>query len=364
MMTGLNLMKSMAFVVIFCLLFNGAGWFFRPGIETSSSRIQREALYTVDVLFVGSSHIYCGINPSILWLDKGIASFNYVSAGQPLWTSYNFIIEALKTQSPTVIVLDVVYAYRDLENGYIDHQQEIFGTFPFSLNKLNMIKIGAEPKERISCVIDLLAFHTRWRDINIDSLPYTEQGYAEKSPFRFKGYWADKPVFTVADVPADYNFSNYPSTTELGELPEKNLLYLRKIIELAKDSDMELLLIKTPTAIPFENEDEQKAYNTVAKIAAAYQTPFIDFNKDEHRKAMGFDFTTDMWDEGHLNVAGAEKLSRYMAVYLKANYDLPDRRGDPAYSSWDEAAEGCLAYEASAWARMEAEQIDGEQLGK
>jgi hypothetical protein len=356
MMTGLNWMKSIAFVVIFCLLFYAASWFFRSGTDARSSRIQLEALHTVDVLFVGSSHVFYGINPNVLWLDKGIASFDYGSSSQPLWTSYYFIIEALKSQSPTIIVLDVLYAYRDHENGYAGHQQAIFSTFPFSLNRLNMIKTDAAPQKRISYVIDLLAFHTRWRDINRNSLPFTGQTYAEKGLFRFKGYPADKYLFTVADIPADYNFSNYPSTAEQGELHEKNLLYLMKIIELAKDSDIELLLIKTPTAMPFEDEDEQKAYNTVAKIAAAYQIPFIDFNKDEHRKAMGLDFTTDMWDDGHLNASGAEKFSKYIALYLKENYDLPDRRGDSAYRSWDEAAAGYFAYEAAERAKVEAEK--------
>jgi hypothetical protein len=83
---------------------------------------------------------------------------------------------------------------------------------------------------------------------------------------------------------------------------------------------------------------------------------------------MGFDFSTDMMDErGHLNAQGAEKLSQYLAAYLKANYGLPDRRGDPAYSSWDEAAAGYFAYEAAERARMaeergEVEQTDEEQM--
>jgi hypothetical protein len=302
--------------------------------------------------------MFCGINPNVLWFDEGIASFNYVSVGQPLWISYHYIIEALKTQSPTVIVLDMYFAYRHYENGYGGNQQGFLSTFPISANKLYMIGAGIEPKERISSIIDLLFFHTRWRDIDKESLPYAEQAYVEKSDLRFNGYWIGN--FTVADISFDNNSSTYPSTVELDEIHEKNLFYLMKIIELAKDRDIELLLIKTPNAVAFEHEEEQRAYNTVMTIAAENHISFIDFNKDEHRLSMGFDFTTDMWDDNHLNVSGAEKLSKYIAEHLKTNYDLPDRRGNPAYSSWDETAASYFAYEAVERARIKAEQEEEE----
>ena len=53
---------------------------------------------------------------------------------------------------------------------------------------------------------------------------------------------------------------------------------------------------------------------------------------------IGIDFSTDFADSGHLNVHGAEKVSVYLADYMTAHFDLPDHRGDAAYSSWDLAA--------------------------
>jgi hypothetical protein len=326
--------------------------------------IQRETPHTIDVLFVGSSHVFTGINPNVLWLDDGIAAFNFGSQGQPMYVSYHYIIEALKTQSPTVIVLDVLYACWEHENGYyMPNWQGIFSAFPFSANKLNMVSASIAPDERVSHIIDLIYFHDRWRDIGKDSLPYSDQAYAEKDIYRYKGYYAaSNLIFRTGDIPADYNSAIYPSTAELGELPEKNRLYLLKIIELAKEEGIALVLIKTPTLIPFTEEDEQKAYNTVGRIATENQIPFIDFNKDEYREAMGFDFATDLYDDNHLNISGAEKLSKYIATLLKANYNLPDRRGNPAYHSWDEAAKGYLTYVAVESARIEEEQLEEEDI--
>jgi hypothetical protein len=224
------------------------------------------------------------------------------------------------------------------------------------------LNIGVEPGKRIPYVFDLLYYHSRWGDIGKDSLPYTERRYAEKDPFRYKGYCADPTVmFRTVDIFSDYNNAIYPTTAELMELHQKNLLYLLKIIELAKAKDVALVLIKTPNAETFYQEDEQKTYNAVRKIADENQIPFIDYNTNEHRRAMNLDFNTDVFDESHLNISGSEKFSKYIAAYLKENYDLPDRRGNPAYSSWDEAAEGFFAFVATERARIEAEQMEEAQ---
>jgi hypothetical protein len=148
-MTGICWLKSIAFVMVFCLLFGGASWFFRPGVSLGASRIHSEAPNTVDVLFVGSSRVYCAVNPNVLWLDEGIASFVFASSAQPLWTSYNYIIEALKTQKPSILVLDVVYAYRYFGNGYAQNQSYAYSILPLSANKLNMINSACSLTQNI-----------------------------------------------------------------------------------------------------------------------------------------------------------------------------------------------------------------------
>ena len=66
---------------------------------------------TVDVLTIGSSHAYQGINTAVLWSEYGIASFNLCGAAQPIWNTYYYLEEALKTQTPKVIILDTYYLH-------------------------------------------------------------------------------------------------------------------------------------------------------------------------------------------------------------------------------------------------------------
>jgi hypothetical protein len=48
--------------------------------------------------------------------------------------------------------------------------------------------------------------------------------------------------------------------------------------------------------------------------------------KDEE---IGLDWSTDTYDKGlHLNVYGAEKLTRYFGEILRDTHAIPDRRGE------------------------------------
>ena len=57
------------------------------------------------------------------------------------------------------------------------------------------------------------------------------------------------------------------------------------------------------------------------------------FNYEKMADEIGIDYSTDTYDAGlHLNLAGAEKLSKYFGEYLIENYDLTDYREDPEYA--------------------------------
>lgn len=61
---------------------------------------------TVDVLILGSSHAFENFNTGTLWDEYGMASYILAGSLQPMWNTYYYLKEALKTQTPELIVLE------------------------------------------------------------------------------------------------------------------------------------------------------------------------------------------------------------------------------------------------------------------
>ena len=109
-------------------------------------------------------------------------------------------------------------------------------------------------------------------------------------------------------------------------MTEKTALYFQKLLDLAKQEKIPVLLILTPYIV---QEDDQKVYNTVKELLAAYpedEVRFLDFN--EAYDEIGIDFATDFADYDHLNVAGCQKFSSYLGKVLRTLYELPDHRSE------------------------------------
>jgi len=61
----------------------------------------------IDLVFMGSSHCFCGVNPSVLWDTYGISAFDMAISGQDKSSTYHTLKELLKTQSPKVVCIDM-----------------------------------------------------------------------------------------------------------------------------------------------------------------------------------------------------------------------------------------------------------------
>ena len=63
-------------------------------------------------------------------------------------------------------------------------------------------------------------------------------------------------------------------------------------------------------------------------------------NIEEISSVSTTDWDKDTQDEGnHLNIYGAEKVGKYIATYLKNNYNLDDHRNDEKYQKWNDELE-------------------------
>jgi hypothetical protein len=319
-----NLIKITIFLLIGILLFGGFVSVFRFKYAKILEKYYTLPEQTVDVLFVGSSHVYRNINPAVMFREEGIAGYDLGSASQPIWNSYYYIEEALKTQSPKVIVLD---CYRiDLKEDYFSAATTIKATTGMHLSGTFIQAVNAsvdDPKDRIDYYLKFPWYHARYGELSREDF---KANYDDDYYRFFLGYM---PLYQIVteEIPSDVT-----KVTEKGTFSEKTQLYLDKIVALAEENDIPLLFVLTPFCE--RAEEKQPFYNTLADYAAKNDVPFLNCNilYDE----IGMDGASDFSTKNHLSYSGAEKCSLYLASYLKENYALEDHRGDSAYQRWQE----------------------------
>lgn len=272
------------------------------------------------------------VNPNVLWNEYGITSYNYGTGGQPIDVTYYLLKEALKVQSPKVVVVDLYYlGFRDKygSEGYIRY---VLDSMKFSLNKMEAIMNCTPKEENIYYTFPLLKYHTRWKELSEGDFTFD---LYESAAYYTKGFAGEKNIYGE-DNNSDFN------VTEIGTIPEKSEEYLYKFIELSNEYEFDLIFVNAPYDYTSTDgkwdwvENDLAMFNKVGEIAAENEIPFINYSTKEVLEDINFDFGKDMNNIGHCNIWGANKVSKYLADFLNENYDLYDYRNDVNYKTWQE----------------------------
>ncbi len=282
---------------------------------------------THDVLFIGDCEVYESFVPAILWEEYGISSYVRGGAQQLVWHSYYLLQDALRYEKPTVVVYNV------LALKYGVPQREEYNRMALDGMEWSSVKVEAirasmtEEEDFLGYVFPIIRYHSRWSNLSREDFRYAFQ---DKPTVSDSGY-----LMKTAVVPYDPAKDEKPDTPQSYTLPETAMEYLDRMVSLCHEEGIELILIKAPTNHwKFHWYDEWDAQ--IVSYAEANGLTYYNFI--DSTDAMGLDMSTDSYDGGqHLNVFGAEKLTRYFGRILADMELVPDRRNDPAFSAvWQE----------------------------
>ncbi len=278
-----------------------------------------------DVVFIGDCELYENISPITLWQEYGINSYIRGSAQQLIWQSYYLMEETLKYEKPEVIVFNV------LSMKYDEPQSEAYNRMTLDGMKWSSSKVGSikasmmEDESFIEYLFPILRYHSRITELEKEDFTYL----FSKAKVTHNGYYMRVDVREAKDIPvgkplADYTFG------------ENSYKYLDKMVELCKEHDVELVLVKAPSLYPYWYEEWDEQMVAYAKEHGLKYYNFLDC-LDE----IGLDFSQDTYDGGlHLNLTGAEKMAVYMGEILANECGIESRRGEEHLERiWEEKIE-------------------------
>ena len=291
---------------------------------------------TIDVLFLGSSHCFTTFNNGTLWDEYGIASYDMGTALQPMWNSYYLLKEVLKNQKPELVVLEGYATAFDIE--YSQDSRIIKNTYgmKWSKNKIDAIMASSEEGRHLDFLLDYSQYHGRYKELK--KADFFENYGNQSTGYNWFGKdWKGHYLMDTSNPVEVMDVSRIDYENELNARTEE---YYRKTIELAQENGIPIVVIIAPYGI---SDYEQSKFVAAERIAGEYNVNFVNYNLgfDE----LGLDPNFIFHDNWHMTALGAHAFTSIVGEYLKSNYTISDRRGDPKYDSWQRWADYTRQYE-------------------
>ncbi len=311
------LMKNFFILLILAIVFIISILFAEKALAPDNSTFSgfyEEPTDSIDIAFIGGSHSMAAFSPAQIWMEQNLTSYNIYSWSQNPWTAYHYAIEALREQDIKVLVVDAFsFSYNQ---SYLPAQtsdetsNEFALSIPPSLNRLQLslaIRQNQVVPLPLSESIPVIRYHSRWTSMEFSEI-YDNLFVSNYSSNKGFG-----PIFTT-EVFGNYNYSDMGNATFLENSSRE---YLIKLINLAEEEGVQLILTKTPYIM---NPEDRGYLDEIETICNEHNIPFINYLKEDLILETGFNYETDMAEHAHINYLGAEKLSAHIGEYIKENY--------------------------------------------
>lgn len=290
----------------------------------------------IDNIFVGSSHVYCDVDPFLMDEINGMDNFNISVPVMRLNGAYYAIKEAAGDHELKNVYLELYHGvicgdFGDVEsevsirdNWYLsDYLKPSWNRFQYRFSMSN-------PNTYLETIIPFVRYRANIFDTDYvrmliekkasdeyQNFSFCQINEGERTEYHDKGY-----LYTTRQLSnhlSIYNQSGRNLQTE-GYLSTGTENYLRKIIEYCQDKDINIELFVAPmygTQVLSTIEYDQYNQRMVA-MAKEYGVNYYDFNlcRTEYLDIMHREY---FMDEGHLNSIGADVFTPFLWEVLSGD---------------------------------------------
>ena len=294
-----------------------------------------------DLIIIGSCEVYSNISPVVLWEEFGIPAFIRGNPRQLMWHSRTLLEDTLRHETPRAVLLSVqALMYGETPHDNEPYNRMVFDGMRLSPTMLRGVRESMLPEESLlSYVFPLLRFHSRWQELNREDFTF----FRQREPVSINGFVMRADVLPAGWLPPPARLPDY-------SFGQQAIDALYDMLALSRKHGFELILFKAPSLLPHWH-DEWDAW--VVDFAQRHDLPY--FNAITMTDTIDHQYHT--FNAGlNLNLAGAERLTRYLAPWLLDHApSLTDRRGDDPqldtlwaqhgrnYRAWQAAQEAEIA---------------------
>lgn len=301
---------------------------------------------SVQMIVLGSSHTSMGFSPMECYKQTGITSFNLSTAKQPIEVSYFLLNEAVKRQTPEVVIYEISSLLYTQGEVKAERYRSILDSMPLSLNKIWMADSYSRHKDNFElfsigeALSPIYYYHERWKEVNEEDFHYLASAgthlkgqvirtYIKEIDFDLEEY--DKKL----EKRVEKDSSKQPT------ISENNLNYFLKIKKVCDDNNIKLVLTNTPT-----DRWNSAKNKLICDLADEYNLDFVNMSLDD---GLVIDYSTDMADGNHVNASGAVKTTNYLTDFIVEKYGIKSKgkhnQFEESIKYYDKYYNNILAYQ-------------------
>ena len=298
--------------------------------------LHKEPENTIDVLLIGSSATYSGFSSAYAYEKFGFTSYPYAIGGGTCTMWKPALQDALRTQHPKLVVVDVFGGgyEREMIETRSSQLYLIMNSVPLSGEKVRTaqeISRNVNNVTAASMVFPFIKCHSR---VPINALRLKERLAVERmGPSPLKGV----EIRTKARKLAPVNPSSF--STESMPIDADTETVIRDFLDYCKEQDLDVLFVKYPTVLTSNDPDElvvNLKANRLLEIAEEYGFSSLNMQKDFHE--IGLNEKEDYYNHGHTNTRGQKKVTEFLGSYIQNTMGIaPSDLDDTARAEWDDS---------------------------
>ena len=281
---------------------------------------------TIDLLFLGSSHSYCTFDPEIFDQALGTNSWQLGTPSQHADTSYYVLLNALQTQAPDTVVMEL---YWDVLDDDFEMNQAV--SFFEVCNDPNLVEAyykevfpaGEKAKYALPAIRHQQSYFS-YRSSRLERAVETNYGLTQPPAavangveyYQAKGYVYCDIVIPEEEFDATNQYKNLDGKDWKMSTVQKD--YLDRIVALCQERNIRLLFVTAPIA-PVSMDYIQN-YDLIHVALASYAesagVDYVDLNLvNEQTPFLTYE---NFRDDAHLNHSGVIKTDQWYLDYLRA----------------------------------------------
>lgn len=308
--------------------------------ENRVIEFHKEPADSIDVLFIGSSSVYTAFSSAYAYGKFGFTSYPYALSGASCIMWKPALQDALKTQKPKLVVVDVFGGGYDADLLRTRNAPlyRISNNTPLSPAKVrNAVDINGmtEQTSTVSLIFPFFKYHRRLL-YDIRKIPENiikKQAVLSSGPSPLKGI----ETRTKAKKLGDLDEASFTSDSE--DLDPDTEAVIRDFIDYCKSEDIDVLFVKFPSILTGTRKEKERVNLRANRVLEmGRDSGYAALNLQPLFYEMGLVKDEDFYNHDHANIRGQKKITEYLGRYIQDDLGIGPSHLDPdVKAEWDQS---------------------------